>query len=101
MSALHSRDLAPVELNLRFAEQLLSGYRHRPEITWLLDEVEIHLLLVANPDGRAVAEQQIADGTAGNGGVNARLKNLNATTCPDPDNTGTDLQRNFPFQWQS
>ena len=100
MSALHARDLAPVELNLRFAERLLSGYGSDPEITWLLDETEIHLLLVANPDGRAVVEQQIADSTAGDGGVNARLKNLNALTCPSqPSSTGTDLRRNFPLEW--
>ena len=101
MSALHARDLAPVELNLRFAERLLSGYGSDPEITWLLDETEIHLLLVANPDGRAVVEQQIADSTAGDGGVNARLKNLNANTCPtEPSSTGTDLRRNFFFEWE-
>jgi len=100
MSALHARDLAPVELNLRFAERLLSGYRSIPEITWLLDETEIHLLLVANPDGRAVVEEQIASGWAETGGMNARIKNLNATTCPtQPSNTGTDLRRNFSLEW--
>ena len=100
MSALHARDLAPVELNLRFAEQLLSGYGNDPEITWLLDEVEIHLLLVANPDGRAVVEQQIANGNPGAGGVYARMKNLNAVTCSDSDYTGTDLRRNFSLEWE-
>lgn len=100
MSALHARDLAPVELNLRFAEHLLSGYGSNPEITWLLDETEIHLLLVANPDGRAVVEEQIASGWAGTGGRDARMKNLNATTCPtQPSNTGTDLRRNFSLEW--
>jgi hypothetical protein len=101
MSALHARDLAPVELNLRFAEYLLENYDKDPEVTWLLDETEIHLLLVANPDGRAVVEEQIARGWAGTGGVNARMKNLNATTCPtQPSSTGTDLRRNFSFGWQ-
>ena len=100
MSALHARDLAPVELNLRFAEHLLSGYGSNPEITWLLDETEIHLLLIANPDGRAVVEEQIASGWAGTGGRDARMKNLNATTCPtQPSNTGTDLRRNFSLEW--
>nr|HUM50149.1 M14 family zinc carboxypeptidase [Anaerolineaceae bacterium] len=100
MSALHARDLAPVELNLHFAEHLLSGYGSNPEITWLLDETEIHFLLVANPDGRAVVEEQIASGWAGADGMNARMKNLNATTCPtQPSNTGTDLRRNFSVEW--
>jgi hypothetical protein len=99
MSALHARDLSPVELNLRFAEYLLDNYDQDPEVTWLLDETEIHLLLVANPDGRALVEEQIASGWAGTGGTDARLKNLNAATCSDLDLTGTDLRRNFPFEW--
>jgi len=101
MSALHARDLAPVELNLRFAEYLLENYDQDPEVTWLLDETEIHLLLVANPDGRAIVEEQIATGWAGTNGTNARMKNLNAITCPtQPSSTGTDLRRNFYFEWE-
>ena len=99
MSALHARDLAPVELNLRFAEYLLDNYDQDPEVTWLLDETEIHLLLVANPDGRAVVEEQITSGWAGTGGIDARMKNLNAATCSDLDLTGTDLRRNFSLEW--
>jgi len=100
MSALHARDLAPVELNLRFAEYLLDNYDQDPEVAWLLDETEIHLLLVANPDGRAIVEEQITSGWAGTGGIDARMKNLNANTCPtEPSSTGTDLGRNFPFEW--
>jgi hypothetical protein len=101
MSALHARDLAPVELNLRFAEYLLENYDQDPEVAWLLDETEIQLLLVANPDGRAIVEEEIESGWAGMGGIDARMKNLNATTCPTPpSNTGTDLRRNFPFEWE-
>ena len=36
VSGTHARDLAPVELNLRFAEYLLAGYGTDPELTWLL-----------------------------------------------------------------
>lgn len=101
VSALHSRDLAPVELNLRFAEMLLDGYGDDPDITWLLDKTEIDLLIIANPDGRAVVEQQIASGFADEFGSYARKKNLNANTCSDPTDTGTDLEHNFAFQWRS
>lgn len=100
ISGTHSRDLAPVELNLRFAEYLLSGYGTDPNITWLLDLAEVHIILSANPDGRAVVEAQIASGEADEFGTTARKKNLNNATCPDPLNTGVDLDRNFPFQWQ-
>jgi murein tripeptide amidase MpaA len=54
VSGTHSRDLAPVELNLRFAEYLLSDYGSDPDLTWLLDSAEVHIILSANPDGRAV-----------------------------------------------
>ncbi|MDD2695942.1 MAG: M14 family zinc carboxypeptidase, partial [Anaerolineales bacterium] len=52
MSALHAREYAPAELNLRFAEYLLHSYNLDPDVTWLLDHHEFHLLLQANPDGR-------------------------------------------------
>ncbi|MEL7645714.1 MAG: M14 family zinc carboxypeptidase [Anaerolineaceae bacterium] len=100
VSGTHSRDLAPVELNLRFAEYLLSDYGSDPDLTWLLDSAEVHIILSANPDGRAVVEQQIASGEADEFGENARKKNLNSATCPDPALAGVDLDRNFPFQWQ-
>lgn len=101
VSGTHARDLAPVELNLRFAEYLLERYGSDPDLTWLLDAAEVHLILSANPDGRAVVEEQIASGEFDEFGDNARKKNLNSATCPaDPDLTGVDLDRNFPFQWQ-
>ena len=100
VSGTHARDLAPVELNLRFAESLLTGYGTDPTITWLMDLAEVHIILSANPDGRAEVEQQIISGEADEFGTNARKKNLNNTTCPDPALAGVDLDRNFPFQWQ-
>lgn len=100
VSGTHARDLAPVELSLRFAEHLLERYGSDPDLTWLLDAAEVHLILSANPDGRAVVEQQIASGEETEFGDNARKKNLNSATCLDPALTGVDLDRNFPFQWQ-
>ncbi|MEN6555623.1 MAG: M14 family zinc carboxypeptidase [Anaerolineaceae bacterium] len=100
VSGTHARDLAPVELNLRFAEYLLAGYGSDQDLTWLLDSAEVHIILSANPDGRAVVEAQIASGEADEFGDTARKKNLNNTACPDPILTGVDLDRNFSFQWQ-
>lgn len=100
VSGTHARDLAPVELNLRFAEYLLAGYGTDPEFTWLLDQAEVHIILSANPDGRAVVEAQIASGEADEFGDTARKKNLNDAACATPALAGVDLDRNFPFQWQ-
>jgi carboxypeptidase T len=88
MSSVHARELAPAELNTRFAEYLVNNYGVDPDVTWLLDYTEIHLLLQANPDGRKQAET----------GLFWR-KNTNNNYCTGTDSRGADLNRNFSFQW--
>ena len=88
MGGLHAREYAPPELLLRFAEQLVAGYGGDADATWLLDEHEIHLLLYANPDGRTRAEAGIL-----------WRKNADNDYCPDTDDRGVDLNRNFEFGW--
>lgn len=89
MTSIHPREYAPVELNTRFAEFLVANYGVDADVTWLLDEHEIHLLLVANPDGRKQAEA----------GLSWR-KNTNENYCsPTSNMRGADLNRNFEFQW--
>ena len=89
MSSVHAREYTPAELNTRFAEYLVSNYGVDPDVTWLLDYNEFHLLLQANPDGRKHAE----------GGAYWR-KNTNENYCsPTSSSRGADLNRNFPFQW--
>ncbi len=98
MSGLHARELAPVELNLRFAEYLLENYEKDADVTWLLDYREIHLLFVANPDGRIIAEDQAASGTDP---LNAWYTNTNTSACAIGDERyGVDLNRNFPVAWE-
>jgi murein tripeptide amidase MpaA len=89
MSALHAREYATAELNTRFAEMLLAGYGTDPDITWLLDHHELHLLLVSNPDGRKHAEAGIL-----------WRKNTNENYCsPTSNYRGADLNRNFSYEW--
>jgi uncharacterized repeat protein (TIGR01451 family) len=89
MTAIHAREYATAELNTRFAEYLIANYETNPDITWLLDYTEIHLLLIANPDGRKHAEN----------GIYWR-KNTNENYCSPTSNfRGADLNRNFEFQW--
>jgi len=98
MSGLHARELAPVELNLRFAEYLLENYEKDADVTWLLYYREIHLLFVANPDGRIIAEDQAASGTDP---LNAWYTNTNTSACAIGDERyGVDLNRNFPVAWE-
>ena len=89
MASVHAREYTPAELATRFAEYLAQNYDTDPDVTWLLDYHEIHLLLQANPDGRKMAEA----------GYFWR-KNTNENYCsPTSSYRGADLNRNFEFQW--
>ncbi|MEM7357204.1 MAG: M14 family zinc carboxypeptidase, partial [Acidobacteriota bacterium] len=84
----HAREYATAELVTRFAETLVEGYGVDPDITWILDHHEIHLLLMTNPDGRKQAET----------GLSWR-KNANNDFCANTETRGIDLNRNFDFEW--
>jgi hypothetical protein len=87
--AIHARELTTAELVTRFAEHLLAGYGLDPDITWILDHHEVHILLQTNPDGRKHAET----------GLSWR-KNTNESYCsPTSQDRGADLNRNFDFEW--
>ena len=92
MASIHAREYAPAELATRFAEYMLQNYHTNPDVTWLLDHQEIHLLLQANPDGRKLAE------TRENYEYIWWRKNTNQT-CDNIYDRGVDLNRNFEFQW--
>lgn len=101
MSALHAREISTPELNLRFAEWLLSNYGQADsDATWLLDHHEIWLIPLANPDGYEVV-------ALGESQVNFpyyQRKNLNPTGCGQwPPQSGrqfgVDLNRNHSFGW--
>ncbi len=87
--AIHAREMTTAELVTRFAEHLLANYGLDPDVTWILDHHEIHILLQANPDGRKHAEA----------GLSWR-KNTNEAYCsPTSQDRGADLNRNFDFYW--
>lgn len=87
-AAIHAREYTPAELTTRFAELLVNNYGVDPDITWILDHHEVHLMLQANPDGRKFAE----------GGLSWR-KNTNNNYCANTNTRGADLNRNFSFYW--
>ncbi|MEO0491121.1 MAG: M14 family zinc carboxypeptidase, partial [Cyanobacteria bacterium J06659_2] len=91
--AIHAREYTTAELVTRFGEGLVADYGVDPDITWLLDYHEVHIVPVANPDGRKFAEQ----------GYSWR-KNTNPNPPPGEEpapfpNYGVDLNRNFDFKW--
>ena len=93
VSGLQANALAPVELNLMFAEHLLELYGQDANASWLLEQTEIHLILIANPDGRLIAEQQ-----ALNGETPTWTKNRNIEGCTTGDG-GVALGLNFSYEW--
>lgn len=89
MAEHHARELVTAETALRFAEELVAGYGVDPDITWLLDFQEVHMLPMSNPDGRKWAEQ----------GLWWRKNTDNDDGCTASTGYGTDLNRNCGFKW--
>ncbi len=89
LAAHHARELSTAETALRFAEELAAGYDTDPEATWLLDFHEIHVVPMANPDGRKLAEQ----------GLWWRKNTCRTNQCTSYPRYGTDLNRNAGFRW--
>lgn len=89
MSAIHAREYATAELATRFAEELIAKYNVDPDVTWLLDHFELHLIPQVNPDGRKKAET----------GVLWRKNTDNNDGCSFSSSWGTDLNRNSNFKW--
>lgn len=89
MGAVHAREYVTAETATRFAEYLLSHYGKDPDVTWLLDYHEIHILAQANPDGRKKAEI----------GYSWRKNTDNDDGCSYAASWGVDLNRNSSFEW--
>lgn len=90
IAASHARELATAETAARFAEMLFEGYGEDPDITWILDYFEIHVVPHHNPDGRKIAEAQCSSGCAP-----GWRKNTNQDYCMvSPSDRGADLNRN-------
>ncbi|MFZ3069930.1 MAG: M14 family zinc carboxypeptidase [Anaerolineaceae bacterium] len=88
-ASIHAREYTPAELAARFAEYLIQNYNTNADVNWLLNYHEIHIMFLANPDGRKEAE-----------GGELWRKNTNENYCGvTSSDRGADLNRNFAFQW--
>lgn len=88
-SALHAREYATAGLTLDFAKMLLNDAKTNPDIAWILERHQIHILFQSNPDGRKIAEAGYL-----------QRKNHNENHCP-LGNVGVDLNRNYSFGWNT
>lgn len=87
MAEIHAREYTTAETAMRFGEYLVQNYNVNPDITWLLDHYQIHIVPMVNPDGRKKAEA----------GQSWR-KNTNNNQCAT-GSYGVDLNRNSSFKW--
>ena len=92
ISGLRGNAFAPVELSVRFAEQLLANYDEKTDSAWMVDHFELHLILLSNPDGRAKAEDQAL------AGADITWQNNTNNACSNQD-IGVRLNHNFPYDW--
>jgi murein tripeptide amidase MpaA len=97
MGAIHAREIASAEVATRFISFLLENYGEDAQVSWLLDEHEIVVAPLVNPDGHKLAEQGYL-----------QRKNANDSyggACNVPptlsNQYGVDLNRNFSFNWGS
>lgn len=93
ISGLRGNSFAPAEIALLAAEELLASYNTVPDNAWLLDYVELHMVILANPDGRMKAEAQAQEG------LEIAWQNNTHNTCSGND-IGVRLNLNFPFEWR-
>lgn len=83
-AGIHARELAPVELVMKLANELTAGYGKDPQITQLVDTRDTILLPMVNVDGRLEVEK----------GDSWKRKNMNLTR-----GSGVDINRNFNTHW--
>ena len=92
MAEIHAREVSTPELAIRYIKYLTSGYNglggydFDADVTWLVNHNAVYVLVMQNPDGYRVNEQDI----------NAyRRKNMdNDDGCSTPSSWGVDLNRN-------
>lgn len=88
-AGIHARELVPVEMATRYIQYLLLNYGTNADATWLLDDHEIYIVPIINPDGRKIAET----------GLMKRKNTNNLTGGCTGTGTGIDLNRNYQFWW--
>jgi len=94
---VHAREVSTPELAIRYIRHLIQGYNGQggygvdADATWLVNHNVAYVMVMANPDGHYVNEQ--------NTGAYRRKNMDNDDGCTDPNSWGVDLNRNHSFKW--
>jgi hypothetical protein len=86
----HAREVMASETASMLVEYFGANYGVDPEITWLLDNREIYIVPIVNPDGFIYNETTNPTG----GGMWRKNRRNNGD-----GSYGVDPNRNYPFQW--
>ncbi|MBM4130209.1 hypothetical protein FJ250_04165 [bacterium] len=86
----HAREIMAAEFPIMFAKYLCERYDTDPAIRWLVDNRELYLIPVVNPDGFVYNETTNPDG----GGMWRKNRSPQAG-----GQFGVDLNRNYPKFW--
>ncbi len=85
----HAREIMAGEFGIMWADHLCTNYGTDPVITWLMDNRELYLVSMVNPDGVAYNEQIQPQG----GGMWRKNRRDNGGSY------GVDPNRNYPYEW--
>jgi len=85
----HAREIMSGEFGIMWADYLCSNYGTDPVITWLMDNRELYIVSILNPDGVAYNEQTDPEG----GGMWRKNRRNNGGSW------GVDPNRNYPYEW--
>ncbi len=86
----HAREIMSGEFGIMWADYLCSNYGTDPVVTWLMDNRELYLVSILNPDGVVYNETTDPNG----GGMWRKNRRLNS-----PGVYGVDPNRNYPYEW--
>lgn len=89
-AAHHCREVITPELLIYFMRYLTNNYGTDPQVTYLVDNREIYVNILANPDGYYYNEQQNPEG----GGMWRKNRRNNGD-----GSFGIDLNRNYGYMW--
>ena len=91
-ATIHAREPGGVSTVFGFIHYLVRNYRVDPTVTWLINNRELYIEPVVNPDGYVYNETS-------NGYWRKNKRDNNNDGVFEEDEDGVDLNRNFGYMW--
>ena len=88
---VHACEWIGIETAMYFAKRLLEDYETDDYVRYIVDNTEIWIVPVVNPDGFVYSQEEPDRGH--------RLWRKNRRPLPDGQ-VGVDLNRNYPYEWR-